>query len=300
MLNSFWNWFVIIISVATILSCWWLLHWTKGVSDREGEEIGSTGHIWDENIRELNAPLPRWWLHLFNITIVFAFIYLIIFPGLGNFPGVLGWSQIGQYDAELVAATARQESVFARFREMDPTALRADREANGIGRRLFAHNCAMCHGSDGRGATSFPNLTDNDWLYGGSFDQVLTSISKGRIGTMPPWGPMLGDDGVTEVVTYVQQLAGQAVDAQLASAGKARYDMVCMACHGMDGSGNQALGAPNLSNNIWLYGGDPSVLAESISNGRAGKMPAHENLLNEDRRRLLAAYVTGLSASQAQ
>jgi cytochrome c oxidase cbb3-type subunit 3 len=300
MLNSFWNWFVIIITLASILGCWWLLHWTKGVSDREGEEIGSTGHIWDENIRELNAPLPRWWLHLFNITIVFALVYLILFPGLGNVPGIKGWSQTGQYDAEISAATATQEAVYARFRDMDPTALMADSEANEIGRRLFGNNCAMCHGSDGRGATGFPNLADNDWLYGGSFDQVLISINNGRVGAMPPWGPVLGEDGVTEVVAYVQQLAGHESDAQLAAAGKARYATVCVACHGVDGRGNQALGAPDLTNDIWLYGGDSSSIAESVKLGRSGKMPAHENLLNEDRRRLLAAYVVGLAASQSQ
>ena len=300
MLNSFWNWFVIIITLASILGCWWLLHWTKGVSDREGEEIGSTGHIWDENIRELNAPLPRWWLHLFNITIVFALVYLILFPGLGNVPGIKGWSQTGQYDAEISAATATQEAVYARFRDMDPTALMADSEANEIGRRLFGNNCAMCHGSDGRGATGCPNLADNDWLYGGSFDQVLISINNGRVGAMPPWGPVLGEDGVTEVVAYVQQLAGHESDAQLAAAGKARYATVCVACHGVDGRGNQALGAPDLTNDIWLYGGDSSSIAESVKLGRSGKMPAHENLLNEDRRRLLAAYVVGLAASQSQ
>ena len=300
MLNSFWNWFVIIITLASILGCWWLLHWTKGVSDREGEEIGSTGHIWDENIRELNAPLPRWWLHLFNLTIIFALLYLVLFPGLGNVPGVKGWTQNAQYDAEITTATAAQEAVYSRFRDMDPAALMADSEANEIGRRLFGNNCAMCHGSDGRGATGFPNLADDDWLYGGSFDQVLVSINKGRVGTMPPWGPVLGEDGVTEVVAYVQQLAGLEADAQLATAGKARYDTICVACHGIDGSGNQALGAPNLSNNIWLYGSDAATIAESINLGRAGKMPAHENLLSEDRRRLLAAYVSGLGASQAR
>ena len=300
MLNTFWNWWVIIISVASILGCWWLLHWTKGVADKDDEEVSSTGHIWDENIRELNAPLPRWWLHLFNITIVFALLYLILFPGLGNVPGILGWSQIAQYDSELAAATAAQESVYARFRDMDPAALTADPEANEIGRRLFGNNCAMCHGSDGRGVPSFPNLTDGDWLYGGSYEQVLTSINQGRVGAMPPWGPVLGEEGVTEVTTYVQQLAGQEADPQLAAAGKTRYDTLCIACHGVDGSGNQTLGSPNLTNNIWLYGGDAATIAESITAGRAGNMPAHEKLLNEDRRRLLAAYVIGLGASQAQ
>jgi cytochrome c oxidase cbb3-type subunit 3 len=297
MLNSFWNWFVIIITVGSILACWWLLHWTKGVSDRSPDDDGSTGHIWDEDIRELNTPLPRWWLHLFNITIVFALVYLVIFPGLGNFAGISGWSQIGQYDAEVSRATEAQESVFGRFREMDPDALMADSEAMEIGGRLFGNNCAMCHGSDGRGAKSFPNLTDGNWLWGGSYDQVLTSITKGRIGAMPPMGAALGEDGTREVVAYVQQLSGQKADPDMAAAGQARFQTVCMACHGMDGTGNQALGAPNLTDDIWLYGGSPADIEATINNGRNGNMPAHENLLHEDRLRLLAAYVMGLSES---
>lgn len=294
MLNSFWNWFVIIITIACILGCWWLLHWTKGVSDREGDEVGSTGHIWDENIRELNTPLPRWWLHLFNITIVFSIVYLLLFPGMGNFAGFLGWTQVGQYDAEVASANAAQDSVFARFRDMDGTALVADQEALEIGGRLFANNCAMCHGSDGRGAKGFPNLANDDWLWGGSFEKVLESITKGRMGVMPPQGAMLGEDGVREIVAYVQQLSGQKADPELAAAGQQRF-MVCGACHGMDGSGNQMLGAPNLTDDVWLYGGNADDIEATIVNGRNGNMPAHENLLNEDRRRLIAAYVLSLS-----
>ncbi len=297
MLNTFWNWWIIIISVGTILACWWLLHWTKGVSERSDDDDGSTGHVWDEDIRELNTPLPRWWLHLFNITIVFALVYLALYPGLGNFKGFLGWTQIGQYDEAMASAAIAQEPVFARFREMDGNALIADAEAREIGGRLFGNNCAMCHGSDGRGAKGFPNLADNDWLWGDSYDTVLTSISKGRVGAMPPMGAALGEDGVREVVAYVQQLSGQKADADMAAAGQARFEMICMACHGMDGTGNQALGAPDLTNGIWLYGGNPADIEATVSNGRNGNMPAHENLLNEDRRRLLAAYVKGLSGS---
>ena len=297
MLNLFWNWWVILISVGTILACWWLLHWTKGVSERSDDDDGSTGHVWDEDIRELNTPLPRWWLHLFNITIVFALVYLALYPGLGNFSGFLGWTQIGQYDEAMASAAVAQEPVFARFREMDGNALMADAEAREIGGRLFGNNCAMCHGSDGRGAKGFPNLADNDWLWGDSYDTVLTSISKGRIGAMPPMGAALGEDGVREVVAHVQQLSGQKADPEMAAAGQARFQMVCMACHGMDGTGNQALGAPNLTDEIWLYGGNPADIEATIVSGRNGNMPAHENLLNEDRRRLLAAYVKGLSGS---
>ena len=297
MLNSFWNWFVIIISVGSILACWWLLYWTKGISNREGDDVGSTGHVWDEDIRELNSPLPRWWLHLFNITIVFSLIYLLLYPGLGNFAGYLGWTQLARYDEQIDSATKAQEPLFARFREMDSTALIADDGALEIGARLFANNCAMCHGSDGRGARGFPNLADDDWLWGDSFDTVMTSIAGGRVGAMPPLGAALGEDGVREVVAYVQKLSGQKADPEMAQAGKARFEMICMACHGMDGTGNQALGAPDLTNDIWLYGGDPATIRESVVNGRSGNMPPNENLLNEDKRRLIAAYVKSLSSS---
>ena len=297
MLNSFWNWFVIIISVGSILACWWLLLWTKGISNREGDDVGSTGHVWDEDIRELNSPLPRWWLHLFNITIVFSLIYLLLYPGLGNFAGYLGWTQLARYDEQIDSATKAQEPLFARFREMDSTALIADDGALEIGARLFANNCAMCHGSDGRGARGFPNLADDDWLWGDSFDTVMTSIAGGRVGAMPPLGAALGEDGVREIVAYVQKLSGQKADPEMAQAGKARFEMICMACHGMDGTGNQALGAPDLTNDIWLYGGNPADIQESVVNGRSGNMPPNEKLLSEDKRRLIAAYVKSLSSS---
>jgi len=298
MLNSFWNWFVIILTLASIFGCWWLLQWTRGVSNREGDEIGSTGHVWDEDLVELNAPLPRWWLYLFNITIVFALVYLVIYPGLGNLPGLLGWTQIDRYDQQMEQAAATQESIYARFREMEAADLIADAEANDIGRRLFANNCAMCHASDGRGAPGFPNLADDDWLYGGSYDKVLTSITQGRMGVMPPLGAALGEDGIRDVTVYVQSLSGQKADPDMAAAGKTQYDLLCVACHGPDGKGNQAMGAPNLTDDTWLYGGTPEVISQTISEGRNGNMPAHQDLLTEDRQRLLAAYVLSLSEEQ--
>lgn len=299
-LNTFWNWWVIIISVASILGCWWLLHWTKGVGDEKTDESGlgeDSGHVWDDNIHELNTPLPRWWLHLFNITIVFALIYLAFFPGLGNFAGKLGWTQEGQYEAEMAAAEAAQEVVFAKFRDMSPEELIANEEARGIGGRLFGNNCAMCHGSDGRGAKSFPNLTDDDWQWGGSFDDVMTTLEQGRNAMMTPFGAVLGESGVREAVAYVQQLSGQKADPEMAAAGEKHFQTICMACHGMDGKGNQMLGAPNLTDDIWLYGSSPSDIEYAIVNGRAGKMPSFNGLLNEDKRRILAAYVLGLSKS---
>jgi cytochrome c oxidase cbb3-type subunit III len=300
MLNSFWNWFVIILTVGSILGCWWLLHWTKGISNRDQDKVGSTGHVWDESLVELNAPLPRWWLHLFNITIVFALVYLVLYPGLGNIPGLFGWTEVGSYDAEVSRVRATQEAVYARYRDADPGGLMADAEAMAIGSRLFANNCAMCHGSDGRGAAGFPNLADADWLYGSAYDQVLASISQGRMGVMPPWGAALGEGGVSDMTQYVLSISGQAADPAQAAAGKAQFGLFCAACHGPEGKGNQALGAPNLTDEIWLYGGTPEVIAQTLKEGRNGNMPSHKDLLDEDRQRLLAAYVLTLSAPQAQ
>jgi len=300
-LNSFWNWFVIVIVVGSILGCWWLLYWTKGVGgkqEQKPDEGDDTGHVWDDNIHELNTPLPRWWLWLFNITIVFALVYLAFFPGLGNFAGKLGWTQESQYQSEMAAAAEAQEAVFSRFREMTPEQLIADQEARGIGGRLFGNNCAMCHGSDGRGARGFPNLTDDDWQWGGSWDQVVATITNGRQAAMTPFGAVLGEEGVRNVVAYVQQLSGQKADPEMAAAGQVHFQTICMACHGMDGKGNPMLGAPNLTDDIWLYGPNPSDIEYAVNNGRQGKMPAFKDTLgalSEDKIRILAAYVLGLS-----
>ncbi len=297
MLTTFWHWYVIIITVVTILLCLWILQWTKGVSNsEEGNETGTTGHVWDEDLVELNNPLPRWWLQLFYITIAFSFIYLGLFGGLGNIPGYLGWSQEGQYAEEMEAAAEAQETIFARYRQLDNEALIADAEANATGQRLFAQSCAMCHGSDGRGARSFPNLADNDWLYGGSFDTVMQSIANGRNGAMPVMVGGLDDAGVNNLVAYVQSMSGQQVDAGMAAEGKTHFDMLCIACHGPDGSGNQALGSPRLNDEIWLYGGETETIKETVTKGRNGNMPVHKDLLSEDRRRLIAAYVLSLSS----
>lgn len=297
MLTSFWNWYVIIITIVTILLCFWLLQWTKGVSNRdeEGDGTGTTGHVWDEDLVELNNPLPKWWLQLFYGTIVFAFIYMALFGGLGNIGGVLGWSQEGQYEAQMEAANEAQETVFAVYRAMDNETLIANADANATGQRLFANNCAMCHGSDGGGARGFPSLTDNDWQYGGSFDTIMQTLENGRVGAMPVMVAGLDDKAITELVVYVQSMSGQKADPVMAANGKKNFDMLCVACHGPDGSGNQALGAPRLNDNIWLYGGEPETIRKTLTVGRNGNMPAHKDLLTEDQRRLITAYVLSLS-----
>ena len=297
--SSFWNWYIIIPTLGGILGCFLLVRWLSGGTVKKGEKAGSMGHVWDENLEELNNPLPSWWLKLFYITLVFGLGYLVLYPGLGSFPGLLGWTSVGQYDRQMDLADARYGPLFTKYRGMPIIALAADPAAHKMGERLFVTYCAVCHGSDARGARGFPNLRDNDWLYGGSPDQIEQSILNGRGGVMPAWKDALGgEQGVADVVQYVLSLSGRNVDQAAAARGKEKFQTFCVACHGPEGKGNQALGAPNLTDNIWLYGGSEKAVTETVSNGRHGKMPAHKEFLGEDKVHLLAAYVYSLSTGQ--
>jgi cytochrome c oxidase cbb3-type subunit 3 len=295
MMSAFWNGFVVVLTLLSIFACWWLLQWTKGISNRQGDETGTTGHTWDEDLEELNNPLPRWWLYLFHLTIIFSLVYVVLYPGLGNFAGILGWSQEARYEQEMAAARDIQGEVYAQFEGLSPAQLASNDEALGMGRRLFANTCATCHGSDGRGGPGFPNLADDDWLYGGDFDTVQASIANGRSsGVMPALGGALGEAGVAEVVAYVESLSGEAGQPELVEAGQQKFAMYCVACHGADGGGNLALGAPNLGDDIWLYGSGEQI-AETINQGRSGNMPAHGDQFDEQQLRVLTAYVQSLS-----
>ena len=300
MLDTFWNWFAIVLIIGSILGCWWLLHWTKGISDRDDEDdIHDTGHVWDDDIRELNNPLPRWWLNLFNITIVFALVYLALYPGLGNLGGYFGWTQEQQHEEELAAAEAATAGVFAKYNAMDLDTLIRDPAAMATGRRLWGQNCAMCHGSDLRGGAGFPNLVDEHWQWGEGYDAVLTAITNGRNAAMPPWAAALGEDGVPQVIEYVRRLSNLEHDAALAAEAQGKFGMFCVACHGPEGKGNPALGAPNLTDDYWLYGSDREDIETGLREGRYGVMPAFEGQLNEDRRKLLTAYVIGMGQAAA-
>jgi cytochrome c oxidase cbb3-type subunit 3 len=296
-MTSGWSWFIIVVTLANIAGAWWLLKANGQATIPKGEGP-DTGHIWDEDLKELNSPLPRWWYWLFLITVVWGLGYFIFYPGLGNFAGVLGWTQQNQHAAEVQAAMAVQAPRYARFAELSLPELAQDPDAMGEARSLFANGCAGCHGSDARGAPGFPNLTDDDWLYGNSPETLLATIGSGRAGVMPGWETVLGADGVTEVVAYVQSLGGRgAADPALAQAGAARYAAFCVACHGPDGRGNQVLGAPDLTDDIWLFGGDAESLRVSIADGRYNEMPPHAALLGPERVRIMAAYVLSLNAA---
>ena len=291
--SEFWSWFIIAIVGGGMI---WLFYLLMGTNKADTEEGVPTGHVWDENLEELNNPLPRWWLWMFYITLVFGIIYFVLYPGMGNFQGVLGWSQTGQYEQEVADADAEFGPLFAQFEQTPIPELAGNAQAMKAGERLFVNYCAVCHGSDARGASGFPNLRDGDWLYGGSPEQIMVSIMNGRRGVMPSWEtPLGGEEGVNATANYVMSLAGRDADATLAEAGKAKYDMFCASCHGADGKGNQLLGAPNLTDDTWLYGGSPRAIKESIAKGRNGVMPAHNEFLGKAKSHLLAAYIYSLS-----
>jgi len=296
-MTSGWSLFVIALVVVNIAGCLWLLRWTSKPKSAT-EKIGGgadTGHVWDQDLREYNNPLPRWWLWLFYITIVFSVLYLALFPGLGSFKGIKGWTQAGQWEQQQKEADARAAAYLAPFASMTVAQLAADGKAMATARNLFQVNCAPCHGSDGGGAKGFPNLADKQWQWGGDPDTVVQTIMAGRVAAMPPWGQVLGAQGVDQVVAYVQQISGQQADPTLAAAGKTQFETVCAACHGVDGKGNPLLGAPNLTDGEWLYGGDAATLKLTLENGRNGQMPAFGDRLGAERVRLLAAYATRLS-----
>ena len=294
--SNFWNLWIIVLTVGNILACWWLVRWTGKPRADEAAQGDVTGHSWDEGtLSEYNNPLPRWWLWLFYITMVFGAIYLFLYPGLGTYAGYLKWTHQGEYARDMEAADQKYGPLFAKYAGTPIPQLAADADALKIGQRLFVNYCASCHGSDAGGGPGFPNLSDGDWLYGGEPEAVKLSILDGRSGAMPAWGPVLNEQGVDEVTAYVLSLSGRDADAGKVAAGQTHYATYCAACHGADGTGNTALGAPNLTDNIWLYGGSPGVIRQTINDGRNGRMPAHRDFLGEDKAHVLATYIYSLS-----
>ncbi|HEY6825681.1 MAG TPA: cytochrome-c oxidase, cbb3-type subunit III [Gemmatimonadaceae bacterium] len=298
-----WSFFVAIATIVSILACGAFLYalGRMRVARKTGDEtVGTTGHVWDGDLAEYNNPLPRWWMWLFYLTIAFSIVYLILYPGLGSLPGILSWTSTGAYTAEVSDVDAKVAPIYARYKEMDVRAIAAQPEARAIGERLFLNYCAQCHGSDAAGSKGFPNLTDRDWLYGGDPERIRQSITDGRNGVMPRFGPVLGDEGVRNVVAYVRSLSGLPSDSVRAFQGKALFLQNCSACHGADGKGNQDIGAPNLTDQIWLYGSTEAAITETVTKGRGQasavtRMPAHRDRLDEAKIKLLAAYVWGFS-----
>lgn len=301
--SDFWAFYIAIITLASIAACAILLY-VCTTRRSAGDKVDTTGHVWDDDLAEWNNPLPRWWMWLFYITIVFSLGYLVLYPGLGNYAGTLKWSSSGQYDLEQKEAADQYGPLYAKYLAQDIKQVALEPAAIAMGQRLFLSNCATCHGSDARGGRGFPNLTDNDWLYGGEPDKITASITNGRNGIMPPMGAAVGNaDAVKDVANYVLSLSGRTHDELRAQRGKVKFMTICAACHGPEGKGNQMIGSPNLSDNIWLYGGTEADIMRMVMNGEGASrggantsaMPAHKDKLDEAKIHLLSAYVYSLS-----
>ena len=292
--SGFWDVYIAIISVVSIVACAVFL-WSQSKRRAPGE-VGTTGHTWDEDLAEYNNPLPRWWSWLFYLTVIFSLIYLILYPGLGSWPGTLGWTQVGQLEQENARAQAQFGPMYEKFAAMEVKAIAGDPQARQVGGKLFLNNCAQCHASDGGGSRGFPSLTDRDWLWGGDPEAIRATIAEGRTGAMPAFGAALGEGGTKDVAHYVMSLSGSAHDSIRKAKGEALFKTTCAACHGADGKGNKALGAPNLTDRVWLHGSGEPTIIETIARGRNNQMPAHKDLLTPAQIHLLTGYVWSLSA----
>jgi cytochrome c oxidase cbb3-type subunit 3 len=291
-MSSFWSWWIIVFTTATIVGVTWILF-----ANRKREQQSSdmtTGHNYD-GIEEYDNPLPAWWFYMFVLTIIWGVGYLVVYPGMGNFPGLLGWTQLQQHEREVTAAEQQFQDMRDRYVALAVEEIAADPAVRKMGMRLFANNCAQCHGADAKGSYGFPNLADADWLFGGSAADITASIAQGRQAAMPGWGTVIGEQGVTDVTAYILSLNGRDADSARATAGAQVFQTYCVACHGAEATGNAMLGAPNLTDGIWLYGGTPEHISHSVRAGRNGVMPAHKDALSEDKIHILAAYVYGLS-----
>ncbi|EIJ41137.1 cytochrome c oxidase, cbb3-type, subunit III [Beggiatoa alba B18LD] len=296
--SDFWEWFIIAPTLGGIFLLFVLIIWMSlGIKrPKQGEDVKTMGHVWDGDLEELNNPLPMWWLNMFYITLFFGLIYLVLFPGLGSFKGVLGWTEVKQYEQEVDAANTRFGALYEQYKSQPIPQLIANPDALKIGQRLFLTYCTACHGSDAGGGPGFPNLRDNDWLWGGTPEAIQASIANGRQAMMPDAKANgLNEQDIKNVMQYVRSFSGLPHNAEVAAEGKKKFDTICMACHGMDGKGMPAMGAPNLTDNVWLYGRDEQTIEETIRNGRRGMMPAHLNFLGEAKVHLLATYIYSLS-----
>mgnify|MGYP005994345285 CR=1 FL=1 len=294
-INNFWPYFIAVVTIVGIVGCALLLWITSKMKVASSNGDNTSGHVWDENIQEMNNPLPRWWVWLFIITIIFGFIYLALYPGLATYDGSKGWTQENQYEAEVAEANEALRPIYAKFVDMPIEELAALPVAQSIGERLYMNNCSQCHASDARGSRGFPNLTDNDWLHGGSPEKIQETITNGRNGMMPPMGAMIGsEEDIKSLANYVLSLSGSMHDAAKAGIGKEKF-AACAACHGPDGQGNQALGAPNLTDNVWLHGAGEAAIIDRIKNGKVNQMPAQKDKLTPEQIKVLAAYIWGLS-----
>jgi cytochrome c oxidase cbb3-type subunit III len=298
--SSFWGYFIAAVSLGGIFYCAYLLASQMKVKLKKGEKAQVTDHVWDGDLQEYNNPLPGWWVGMFILTIIFALVYLALYPGLVAFGNLKNWSAVGQYKTEVAKVEKKTNVLYAKYTALPIPEVAKSPEAIAMGKNLFQTYCVQCHGSDARGAKGFPNLTDGDWLYGGTPEKIEETIRLGRHGQMPPFGAVFGEEKVRDVANYVMKLSGNtSFNNVRAERGANTFSQVCVACHGTDGKGNKDIGAPNLTDNVWLYGGSENTIIETVTNGRNNVMPAWKEFLGDGKVHLLAAYVFSLRPAAA-
>ena len=295
--SSGWSIFIAAATLISLAACLALLLFASRRAPMAADN--STGHVFDEDLVEMNNPLPRWWAILFVLTVVFAFGYVAVYPGLGSLPGELGWTSRNQLEADNRAANAAMAKVYAQFKGVPAAVLSHDPKAMATGERLFINNCAACHGSDAKGSKGFPNLTlsGSARLTSGEPEAIEATITNGRQGMMPVMAAAVGSaEDVRNVANYVLSLSGSPHDPIAAAAGKPKF-AVCAACHGADGKGNQTIGAPNLTDKVWLHGWGVDAIVAMVTNGKTNVMPAQGGRLTPEQIHVLASYVWSLSQS---
>lgn len=290
-MSTAWSWVVIIGSLGSILFFYVVLQLNRQTGRESGE---MTGHIHD-GIEEYDNPLPAWWYWLFVLTMIYGVGYLIWYPGLGNFPGIADWTSVGELETDQEASRARYEPLFAKYRQLPVAEIYKVPAAVKMGQRLFANNCSVCHGSTAAGGFGFPDLIDDVWTWGAEASTIKQTILHGRKAAMPAWGTVIGDQGIRDVTAYILSLNNREADPAAVAQGETLFGNFCIACHGPEGKGLSALGAPDLTNGIWLYGNSRSHIEFSIRNGRNGEMPGFKHKLGENKAHILAGYVYGLS-----
>ena len=289
-MSEFWSWWVIVLTSTQIVLAVWILFSNR---KKSGGEVQTTGHTFD-GLEEFDNPLPAWWFYMFLLTVIFAIGYLVLYPGMGNWKGLIGWTSVGQYEARVAAVEAKHRAVRDRYLALPIEEIALDPQVRKMGQRLFGNNCAQCHGSDAMGAYGFPNLTDDDWLYGDSAETIKATLLHGRKAAMPAWQAILGDEGIEETAHYLMSLNKREAEPNKVLKGEQHFMTYCAACHGPDAKGQQLMGAPNLTNGIWLYGGTKEQIKQTLRNGRNGAMPAFSNVLSEDKIHILTAWVYSL------
>jgi cytochrome c oxidase cbb3-type subunit 3 len=290
-MSTAWSWFVIIGTVGSILLFYAVLHLNRHTGRGPGE---TTGHNYD-GIEEFDNPLPAWWYWLFVLTLVYGLGYMVWYPGLGNFAGVGNWTSVGELEIAQKESHAKYEPLFARYSQVPVEEIHKDPAAAKMGQRLFSSNCAVCHGSTAAGGFGFPDLIDDVWTWGDDGQAIKQTILEGRKAAMPAYGAIIGDQGVGDVTSYILDLNNREADSESVKLGKNIFETYCIACHGPGAKGMQALGAPDLTNGVWLYGNSRSRIEFSIKNGRNGEMPGFRYTLGENKAHVLAGYVYGLS-----